>query len=717
MLRRTGLILPALAALMLVNAARAEPLRCPKCRVRAGEKGAPAIVVDGNLYSPIMFAANNQFNRDEILIDELTLAARAGIPFFVFQVRLDDDWAPEHAAETVHNFCSAHPDGYFYVRIWVGANHQWRQEHPDECIVKADGTRLDWVSPASELWLETAAGMLRKRVREIASGPHGDRFIGVCLNNMQTGEWFYRHTNEFMDYSEVNLQAFRAWLKRRYVNDIGLRAAWGQPDITLDTVQFPSIDERDQAVWGPFRHPVNHLPAIDMQRFQSEVVTDAIAYLAKAVKKETRGRALVGAFYAYTMELNNNGPRALAHSGHLALGKLLQCKYIDLIHAPYSYFERALGQPGHLHLPADSLALHGKLGIFEEDTYTHLAQAPGENLIAPGWNDRTTSMDETLAVTRRNFATFFTHRCGIWVFDLLSDGRWNDREFWDSTALLRRIAAESRDTPVFRPEVALLLDEDAVHLMRANTWPVLRHSMSLWRAELDRLGTPVGYYLQSDLPRLPDSIKVLILANAFQLDADARAAIQEHLDRGGTVVWNYAPDLCGPDGPDPARIAAATGIDVEPRFDGLPMAGESALTNESAVIDPQSWQPRFVIVDPDAEVLAHYAGTQEACVALKQLDRGVSVYTAMPRVPLDIMRWLCQQAGVHLYRRTPGMTGVVGPYLFVHTDQEREHEFCWPETCRTVERVVPYRRTPVKRDASKWIQSLPANSTAIYRCQ
>ncbi len=706
-----------LATIVLVLTAPAWGGGPPKCAVRSGEKGAPAIVVDGRPHSPLMFVGNNQFDRDEVLLDELRLAAGAGIPFHSFQVRLGDAWDAERTAEVVNAFCSAHPEGYFYVRIWLGATQAWIAEHPEECIVKADGTRLNWVSPASSVWRDYASDLLRDRVREIARGPHGKRFIGVGLTNMQTGEWFYRHTNEFMDYSGVNLEAFRRWLVERYEFIPDLQSAWGSPDVTFRKATFPTPEQRDATAWGPFRHPVEHRPAMDMQQFQSEQIVDTIAHFARVVKRATSNKSLVGVFYGYTMELNNNGPRALAHSGHLAFARLLECDDVDLVHAPYSYFERNLGQPGHLHLPVDSLALHNKLGILEEDTFTHLAREPKNGLIAPGWNDRTQNLEETLSIARRNFGNFLTHRCGLWFFDLLSDGRWQDREFWASTVLFRRMAAELRSAPVFEPEVAVLVDEEAVCLMRSTTHPYLLHALSLWRSELDSIGTPVGYYLQSDLRLIPDSVRVIILPNAFRVAPAQRKMLKKRLKKGATILWCYAPDIFGPDGPDPGRISEITQIAVEPRFDQLAMHLESSVSDESIAIDDKSWQPRFVVVDPDAEPLATYSGTGEVCAAMKTFESGASVYTGAPRLPRGVLRHICERAGVHLYRDSPGMTAVLGEYLLVHTDEAREHEFRWPAKCETVERVLPYRKTPLKRNVKTWTDSLPAKYTAVYRCR
>jgi len=383
----------------------------------------------------------------------------------------------------------------------------------------------------------------------------------------------------------------------------------------------------------------------------------------------------------------------------------------------------------------DSVALHGKLAIIEEDTFTHLAQKPAGHIIAPGWLDRTNSIEETLAVTRRNFGAFLSHRCGLWIFDLLSDGRWNDKAFWDSVALLRRMAAELRSESPFRPEVAFVVDEESVHYLRATTWPVLLHSLSRWRAELDRTGTPVGYYLQSDLPRLPDSIKVLILANAFELDKAGRRAVEKRLNRGATIIWNFAPDIIGPNGIDFARIAAVTGMQVEAKADTVPMSIVSEPTGEIQSIDRHSWLPRFVVAsEKGVDVVARYQTTGEVSAAARPAGAGVSLYTATPRLPVGLLREVFKRAGVHLYQSRPGMTGVVGPYLIVHTDGglpdetideiladmlgDRVHEFFWTQPCQSVIRIVPYRPWPMRlEDGNTWLDTLPGCTTAIYRCE
>ncbi len=687
----------------------------PLCRVLSGKEGGPAIVIDDMVFSPIFFAVNNQFGRDDVLVSEIKQAGNAGIDLISFNIPLDWAGTGQGILDTIDTFCSANPNAYYYVRVWVGGNPQWLEKHPEAAIVLHDGTRVPWSSPASTVWRDEADRLLRDRIKEIMEGPHGDRFIGVHPANMQTGEWFYYHANESLDYSDANKAAFRAWLAVHYRSERRLQEAWGNPGITFESAEIPKPAVMEATDLGPFRHPVDHRAAADAQRFQSDLVADTIAHFARVVKDATNGRSLVGAFYGYTFELNHNGPQVLAQSGHLSLGRLLACPDVDMIHAPYAYFERGLGQPGHFHLPLDSIAMHGKLAVLEEDSYTHLASDPPPGITAPGVHVRTRTLDETLSLNRRNYANFLTHKAGFWYFDLLSDGRWHDEEFWKTAPLLRRMAATARDEPVYEPEVAFVVDEESVHALASNTRPYLLQSIGNWRHELARLGTTVGYYLQSDLVTLPDSVKVVLLANPYTIDDDANRALRPILRRGGTVIWTFAPGVAETRELDLSRVEALTGIETTTMERSGPFSIFSTVTDERVQFE-HDWQPRLRIEESgNMQILARYEGAEEAAAAARPMGDGASVYSAVPRLPVGLLRWICRNSGVHFYRESPGMTGVVGPYLIVHTSSAITERFRWPEPATTIDRLIPYSPLPIATDTQVWRDDLPANTTVIYR--
>ncbi len=680
----------------------------PACDVLAVGNGGPAIRINGDTHTPIFFAGNNQFGRDDVLLEELAHARDAGVVLYSFNLPLygDDD----AIVETVEAFHSVHPEGYFYVRMWIGAPKEWLEANPDKRMLRADGSAGDWASPFSETWQRDTVAAIRHRVKATIEGPHGDKFIGVLISYLQTGEWFYPETNEFWDYAPAAHDAFGGWLREKYEWSRRLRNVWHDDAVDFDSITIPSAAAREAAYWGPFRHPERDRAAIDYNRFLSEGMVDVIDTMAKAVKDETRGRSLVGAFYGYTHELNHNGPRALGHSGHLALGALLESENIDLIHAPYSYLDRAPGEPGLHHLPAAGIANHGKLLVIEDDTYTHMASPPPEGVIAPGASSGATDIDETRAVTWRTFANAFSQGAGVWRFDLLSDGRWNDRALWSDMGSLRRIAAEARSATGLHPEVAVIVDEESIALLRSD-------GLGNGRSDWARTGAYVSYYLRSDLEALPDTVRVIALPNAYALEKNHIRWLQRFAESGGMVIIQHATGVYGEDGPDAGNIASLTGMETAAEFDGAPVIIQSLGDDGAWPIARDGWNPRFVVSNPgeDGTVLATYDdGTTAA--AVRPLGEGSIVYCGVPRIPSSLLSSLLDEAGVHRYTTGDASIAVVGRYLFVHTLSEGTHTFTWPNPCIRIERIAPSYPATVALGSPSWADTLPAHRTFIYRC-
>jgi hypothetical protein len=252
--------------------------------------------------------------------------------------------------------------------------------------------------------------------------------------------------------------------------------------------------------------------------------------------------------------------------------------------------------------------------------------------------------------------------------------------------------------------------------MRATTAPYLLESLSLSRKEVARIGAPVGYYLQSDLVRLPDSVRVLVLPNAFALTDLQHRAISKVLGRRGAVIYCFAPNIWGPNGADANRISDSTGMTVSVSSGQGAVAVKSEVTDESWTLESGPWELRFTIAESEAlHPIARYVDSGTLAAAAMPQGGGVVVYTAVPRLPVGVLRWICANSGVHLYRDTPGMTALFGPYFAIHTQAEGTHRFSLPFKVRKVERVVPALRRPAFSDTAEWSDTLPANSTAIYR--
>lgn len=614
-----------LLSLWLSLAAHASPFPIVRAQA-ASDTAPPGIVVDGTCHAPVLFAGNNQFGRDAVLLEEIQRAAAQGVTLFSFNLGLPWHQSDAEFLATLNRFTAANPTGYFLVRIWMGPSAAWLAAHPGDAITDSDGKTLGMASLASTAWQEEASAQLRQRLGLLATHPSASHFLGVLLCYLNTGEWFPPDTNAYYDYSSIYQTQFSIFLSREGLDP---------------KAPFPTPAERERVAWGPFRDARRDAVVMAATRFASEITVDTMAAFARVVKESTEGRSLAGVFYGYTFELNHNGPQALAHAGHLGLKQVLERPEVDFVSAPYAYFERAVGEPGNFHLPVDSAALHGKLVLLEDDTYTHLAQQPTADLIAPGWNTGAKSLEETLGLMRRNGGLFNAHRVGWWYFDLLSDGRWNDSALWQ---LARPHIRATQRPSEFAPEVAFLPSEDSVALMADTTHPELLASLGLWRHEIGRLSGVTGYYLQSDLPLLPLSVRLAILPNAYRVSAAERDAAEAFVARGGTLVWTYAPGIAAAGSPldagkAAAAVSACTGCPVEALAAGP--ASFRLPGDETVYGDPDAvWRERFSVAEGSYEVLARYSDSDAACAVSRREGLGRVIYTAVPRLPVPLLEQL-----------------------------------------------------------------------------
>jgi len=84
-------------------------------------------------------------------------------------------------------------------------------------------------SMASERWLEQVSADLTAYVRHTRTSPYADRVIGYHICSGESAEWqaWGMWSPRRGDFSRPMREAFRQWLKARYVTDAELRRAWG----------------------------------------------------------------------------------------------------------------------------------------------------------------------------------------------------------------------------------------------------------------------------------------------------------------------------------------------------------------------------------------------------------------------------------------------------------------------------------------------------------
>ncbi len=343
---------------------------------------------------------------------------------------------------------------------------------------------------------------------------------------------------------------FATGCRDHYGTTEALRAAWGDEEVTLRTARVPVDEEGRFHMHGmPEIQLFYDLPRqqawADYSQYQAELFAKRIESWARLVKRVTDGRKLTVFFYGYLFELVGS------FSGHEALNQVLDCPDVDILVSPVPYGNRTAGNAAGFMSPVDSLPLHGKLWLNEDDMRTSILNEKD----FPGWindsmfGERAKTISETVNLLDRNTAALYTHRAGTWWMDLVGAGAFNDAAVWELMAERRPLFEQLGEQPrPFKPEVAVLIDERSRTYMRAD-WDYFYLGLMRLRDQITKCGASVGYYTLEDfLTGLVPKCKAYLFANAFYLDDQQIAKLHQRLEQeGATAIWVAAPWLSWPD--------------------------------------------------------------------------------------------------------------------------------------------------------------------------
>ncbi|HXG23608.1 MAG TPA: hypothetical protein VNJ09_03555, partial [Chthonomonadales bacterium] len=617
------------------------------------------------------------------VLSEVQRAARAGIHLHSTLIELPCPLPPEDSVyelvdHRLQTLLEADPQGYVMPRIVFVPARGWRSQYPNDVIQYADGSTGDPSLASMRFWQE-AENALAAMIQHIRRTAYANRVFGYHL---ERGEWFHPADRGY-DRSFVNREAFREWLQVKYKKSVvALRAAWFDGNVQFHTAEIPMLPTAMRPEIA-FFEPRKERRYIDFLEFTSDITAERLIALAKVVKEATENRALVSVCYGYTLEFCHT------YSGHLALDRLLASPAIDLVAGPPSYRDRQAGGAGSYPAPVDSVALHGKLWLSEDDTKTFLAPDSGE---PDDYNPRVDTRAATKQVHLRAMGNALAHQCALAFMDLWGEGWLDEEEIWSRigafTALYRDYMKIRRATS---PEVVALIDERSLlHLQKGEGF--LRRLLHGQRDILLRCGASVGIYLQSDLTHrnFPTDAKLYLFLTPYRLTTDQRAAIREKLQSDGkTLVWMYAVGTCDERGHSEESANDLIGMalrlqswncEVGSRFVNLRHPITEHLQNKDLGVR-ERLNPSFYVDEdtPGTVVLAEYLQTGLPSVAVREMPGWRSVYCGEPTLSADFLRGLCRYAGVHLY------TDNAEDYLFagngwvtLHTTGDGQHILRFP---------------------------------------
>lgn len=681
--------------------------------------GVAEIHIDSVAYPPILFFGNLEGGDSQRVLSEVRRAAHAGVHLHSTLIELpcpldNPGVALEEMDHRLKAILGADPEGFVMPRIVFVPARGWKREYPTEIATYADGATGDPSITSERFWQEAELSLVTL-IDHLRGQEWGRRVFGFHL---ERGEWF-QPADQGYDRSTANRDAFRDWLREKYRNSlVALRAAWYDGEVQFHTAEIPPLITKPNPQ-NAFYETRRQRRYIDFNEFTSESTARRLIALARVIKKATGNQALVSVCYGYTFEFGH------PFSGHLALSMLQSAQAVNLVCGPPSYRDRKPGGAASLPAPVDSLALHGKLWLSEDDTKTYLAPAQQDpEDYNPRLGDRFATEQAHVRAMGRALATL----TGVGWMDLWGEGWLDDEGVWErlSAFTARYRAFQRHHERVRTPDVVVLIDEKSLlHVQRGETF--FRKLTNGLRDTLQRAGVSYGLYLQSDLlaKDFPTGASLYLFLTPYRLTAEQRAAIKEKLQRDHkTLAWLYAPGTC-------EEYPGVSGAMEETAHGVVGFTLRQQEWNSevgSRIIEPyhvvterlpnreigtrERLNPSFYVDDRDVTALAEYQGSGLTSLAVKNFGTWKSVFVGDPALPLELLRGICRYAGVPTWMtRGDDILFIGNGWVTLHAAKDGPRTLFLPHTTGLYDMT---EARLIADEASEYTFTLRAGTTRVF---
>ncbi|PXX25730.1 beta-galactosidase [Arenibacter sp. ARW7G5Y1] len=512
-------------------------------------EGNPSLVIDGETYPPyayMSYLGEEEFYKEisatgihiyniPAYLGEGGINTVSGIGAFRTPIWLaEGKYDFSGLVKDFEKIIKADPKAKVIIRFYLDPPEWWTQLYPEAAAHLPDGTIFRQCF-ASEVWRKKTAEVFRDCLDWLLASEYSPYLAGIHVASGLTEEWFY-HPKQYQDQNPVRLQAFRQWLKESYKNNNALQKAWNNPSLTFENAQLANIDE--PAKRREWRNPDQDRNYIDTYRFQAEVLVNNIAYFSKIVKEKSHGYLLTGAFSGYHYFVGD------ARRGHGALAKLLDCPDLDYLSSPNVY-NRVIGEDWPAMAAINSVHLHGKLWLTENDTRTSittLLKDRSTGIAPPGQYESGVwlgpeDMDTSVSFLLKNTARMLAYGYGGWWFDMWG-GWFSDPELLDVLAKTQQFHSTFPPSQGERmkPQIGVVVDEEISFW--DPTYGHLTENILSNRYPLAKTGTSYDLFLRTDLKSMPTTqYKVVWLMGFLELTSKEESRIKKWNKRGITVLW------------------------------------------------------------------------------------------------------------------------------------------------------------------------------------
>jgi beta-galactosidase len=521
-----------------------------KAEIRV-DMGGPSLVIDGEIYPPYAYMS---YLGEEEYYKEI---AATGIHIYNIPAYLGEGGintisgigsfrSPIWLGEGEYDFTGlikdfekiirSDPKAKVIIRFYLDPPQWWTKLYPEASAHLPDGSTFRQCF-ASEIWRNKTGEVLYDCLDWLLGSQYAEYLAGIHVASGFTEEWFY-HPKQYQDQNPDRLTAFRDWLKDSYGNKGALQKAWNNLSVTFENAQLANIDEPAKS--KEWRNPDQEQNYIDTYRFQAEVMVGNIAYFSKIVKQKSNGNLLTGAFYGYHYFVGD--PRR----GHGALAKLLDCPDLDYLSSPNAY-NRVIGEDWPAMAAINSVQLHGKLWLTENDTRTSittLLKDRSKGIAPPGQYESGVwlgpeDMETSISFLWKNTARMLAYGYGGWWFDMWG-GWFSDPELLnvlEKTQQLHTLFPPSLGEKMIS-QVGVVVDEELSFW--DPTYGHLTENILSNRYPLAKTGNSYDLFLRTDLARMSTSqYKVIWLMGLLSLSSKEVERIKKWSKQGATVLWTH----------------------------------------------------------------------------------------------------------------------------------------------------------------------------------
>lgn len=536
-------------------------------------------------------------------------------------------------------YIDANPNARLILRIKVNAPKWWLKENPEERAANHKGVKAPQPSLSSEKYIADAAKMLGDVVYYLERSRFAPYIVGYLPAGGECSEWYWWGVTKGMsDYSKINTNAFRKYLKKQYSSVAALREAWKNDTVSFENAEVPPEPLRKKSEDGFFRKIEHSRQVYDYRKFMTEATVNAVLAMNRAVRKNQVSGKLCGAFYGYSMTT----VRQLDNLGFCGLKQVLDDPGVDFLCAPTSYDRRG-GKPGEYVMNyLGSLRLRKKIYYDEADMRTYLYQGPF-------WGCCAATEKETLEVHWRTFGQMLTKGTNVWWFLLTGNASFHTNNIMNDIAKMTKLENELMDVskkPV--AEVAVFCDEESFN--HVNSSHRLCEFVTTAKEMISYAGMPHDTFLLSDIGHKDmKDYKLYIFLNAYTVSDKLRETIHLKLAKNkATALWVYAPGYLN--GVKQMEMLTGMKIDRIGRLsvkDFAVAAKDHALaTNLPEPEEQEDFVPGFSVNDKNALTVAKMDGKN--IMAVKKTPFGTSIYTLLYPTK-ELVRNAARMAGVHLY--------------------------------------------------------------------